>query len=206
MSNIEFILVIALAIPLWMLYHKVFVVFYRDVFWGIIGGNLYRHGNFLYPDPVCFFIAGLDCAGCDRIYIGTGDIFTGAFRPGDLRGRHNLVPDLSALLPETGIPSPAQGWRPAGADRSGVLRRNGQVPLESSHLDGKAPLGTADSHSRLLRLRTAAGPAADSRRSDRRARFPRGARSFRMKLSFIRSRKRIFRLRIPGFIWHSIPM
>lgn len=38
MSNIEFILVIALAIPLWMLYHKVFVVFfYRDVFWGIIG-------------------------------------------------------------------------------------------------------------------------------------------------------------------------
>ena len=37
MSNIEFILVIALAIPLWMLYHKVFIVFYRDVFWGIIG-------------------------------------------------------------------------------------------------------------------------------------------------------------------------
>ncbi len=37
MSNIEFILVIALAIPLWMLYHKVFVMFYRNVFWGIIG-------------------------------------------------------------------------------------------------------------------------------------------------------------------------
>ena len=37
MSNIEFILVIALAIPLWMLYHKVFIVFYRDVLWGIIG-------------------------------------------------------------------------------------------------------------------------------------------------------------------------
>lgn len=37
MTNIEFILVIALAIPLWMLYHKVFIVFYRDVFWGIIG-------------------------------------------------------------------------------------------------------------------------------------------------------------------------
>lgn len=26
-----------LAIPLWRLYHRIFTVFYRDVFWGIIG-------------------------------------------------------------------------------------------------------------------------------------------------------------------------
>ena len=31
------ILSVILAIPLWRLYHKVFIVFYRDVFWGILG-------------------------------------------------------------------------------------------------------------------------------------------------------------------------
>lgn len=37
MDNAALIVGLILAIPLWRLYHKIFTVFYRDVFWGIIG-------------------------------------------------------------------------------------------------------------------------------------------------------------------------
>lgn len=37
MDNAALIVGLILAIPLWRLYHKVFVVFYRDAFWGILG-------------------------------------------------------------------------------------------------------------------------------------------------------------------------
>lgn len=36
-SSLTLLLGILLAIPLWRLYHKIFTVFYRDAFWGIIG-------------------------------------------------------------------------------------------------------------------------------------------------------------------------
>ena len=37
MDSLHMILSVILAIPLWWLYHKVFIVFYRDVFWGVLG-------------------------------------------------------------------------------------------------------------------------------------------------------------------------
>ena len=37
MDSLHMILSVILAIPLWRLYHKVFIVFYRDVFWGVLG-------------------------------------------------------------------------------------------------------------------------------------------------------------------------
>lgn len=37
MDTLQMILSVILAIPLWRLYHKVFIVFYRDVFWGVLG-------------------------------------------------------------------------------------------------------------------------------------------------------------------------
>ena len=37
MDTLQIILSVILAIPLWRLYHKVFIVFYRDVFWGVLG-------------------------------------------------------------------------------------------------------------------------------------------------------------------------
>lgn len=37
MDSFHMILSVILAIPLWRLYHKVFIVFYRDVFWGVLG-------------------------------------------------------------------------------------------------------------------------------------------------------------------------
>ena len=36
MDTLQLILSVILAIPLWRLYHKVFIVFYRDVFWGVL--------------------------------------------------------------------------------------------------------------------------------------------------------------------------
>lgn len=36
-DTLAIILGIIIAVPIWRLYHKFFVVFYRDVFWGVLG-------------------------------------------------------------------------------------------------------------------------------------------------------------------------